>query len=426
MSKNDERIAGLRWDLAVTLQGRLPELVDLKRQRDSSYPQFNQYYSPLTQETADVEEFLALCVKWDHLDSVINDRRTGRRELRRQVHQELVALEESDLRRRWEFREARIGDLKSSLEKSRRKLLDATEQLGTEILAPDYLIQLKGSERSDKFSLYVKAALRRQQVSDTPAKRKFDLLTREIKEIEQEIKTKQTRRDRWLPKQRFGWFMFYHDFRELIKEIVFDWALEVHNEQANLEGLDPPESDLYFFKQEGEFWKIGTHHFKDRIGFHYIAHLLRTPGVEVLSVDLVAQFRGGASGRESDSIELGDAGEMSDSEARQQYRKRLHELLGERAEAEKNHDQTALDRINAESIQIEHELRKATGLGGKPRRVGSKEERIRQTVAKAIKRARDVVAKANPPLGAHLARSIITGEHCRYLPGPDDQIHWEF
>jgi hypothetical protein len=71
----------------------------------------------------------------------------------------------------------------------------------------------------------------------------------------------------------------------------------------------------------------------------------------------------------------------------------------------------------AERDWLTGELAAATGAGGRARRFTDDQERARVAVGKAIRRALDRIAAADPPIGAHLRGSVRTGQRCSYQPG---------
>ena len=73
-------------------------------------------------------------------------------------------------------------------------------------------------------------------------------------------------------------------------------------------------------------------------------------------------------------------------------------------------------QLRADADWLADELRGSTGLGGRVRQFADNPERARIAVGKAIRRALDRVAAADPVLGDHLRRSVQTGMRCCYLP----------
>ena len=62
------------------------------------------------------------------------------------------------------------------------------------------------------------------------------------------------------------------------------------------------------------------------------------------------------------------------------------------------------------------ELRRAVGLGGRDRPIGSGAERARINVQRRIASAINRMGEVSPPLGRYLTRSIRTGAYCVYDP----------
>src|SRR6476620_7757707 len=80
--------------------------------------------------------------------------------------------------------------------------------------------------------------------------------------------------------------------------------------------------------------------------------------------------------------------------------------------------QAAAER-RAERTALIEELKKATGLGGRPRRSGSPAEKARVNVTRTIRHAMRELASRAPDLAAHLEESIVTGVTCCYEPRVD-------
>jgi hypothetical protein len=207
--------------------------------------------------------------------------------------------------------------------------------------------------------------------------------------------------------------------------------------------VDEPEAVAgvsgHLFRREGEFWTIrydgSVAHFKDVKGLRYLAQLLGDPGREFLAADL--EVAGSAAGRPAPSAarwvagelpvrpDLGDAGELLDARAKVAYKARLGELTAELEEAERCNDPGRAAKAAAERDFLVGELARAVGLGGRDRRAASHAERARLNVTRAIRAAMANLARANPPLGAHLAATIRTGRYCSYTPDPRVTIAWE-
>ncbi len=193
------------------------------------------------------------------------------------------------------------------------------------------------------------------------------------------------------------------------------------------------------FCREGEYWTM-IHdgvvvRLKDAKGMNYIAELLRRPHEALFSIDLALlkspNYRDRARLSKSEMgtfagethRDLGDAGEMLDATARSHYKDRLDELREEIENARHANDPGRTERASAEFDAIAKQLRTATGLAGRTRKVASHRERARVTVTKRIKASIESIRLSNPALGRHLAGSIHTGHFCSY--NPIEPISWQ-
>jgi hypothetical protein len=111
-----------------------------------------------------------------------------------------------------------------------------------------------------------------------------------------------------------------------------------------------------------------------------------------------------------------------DREALRQYRRRLAELDDSLDTAALRGDRERQAQWAAEREALIGELKRATGLGGRPRRTGSPAEKARVNVTRTIRHAIGELASRAPDLAAHLEASIVTGVTCCYEP--TDDIVW--
>ena len=102
--------------------------------------------------------------------------------------------------------------------------------------------------------------------------------------------------------------------------------------------------------------------------------------------------------------------------ARAAYRRRLTALDEDLAEAEQWNDTERASRLRAEKDFLVRELAAATGLGGRPRRLGAESERARLNVTRAIRSAIARIRDRAPAAAAHLDRAVRTGTRCSYNP----------
>jgi hypothetical protein len=90
------------------------------------------------------------------------------------------------------------------------------------------------------------------------------------------------------------------------------------------------------------------------------------------------------------------------------------------------HDQGRIERAREEIEAIGEQLAAAVGLGGRDRLAASHAERARSAVTKRIKDTIRRIGQANPDLGRYLAKTIVTGYFCTYLPDPAQLVTWMF
>lgn len=188
------------------------------------------------------------------------------------------------------------------------------------------------------------------------------------------------------------------------------------------------------FRREGDYWTVSwqdrVFRLKDAKGFRYLAWLLANPGHQVLARELALVSAAPDKGSPSldsngTAATLGDAGDLLDRNAREQYRKRIADLREEVAEADRLNDIGRGTRLRSELESLGDQLAAAVGLGGRVRKAGSHTERARVMVTKAIKAAIAKIRNSDAALGRHLATSIKTGNACVYDPGPDHPPAWQ-
>ena len=166
-------------------------------------------------------------------------------------------------------------------------------------------------------------------------------------------------------------------------------------------------------RPEGGVWHVAFNgmsvHVPDMKGLWHLRELVSHPREPVLALSLIAAPA-------EDPLPVSDAGPMLDREALRQYRKRLADLDEELDDAEAKHDAARHAKHSAEREALLKELARATGLGGKPRQVGSATEKARLNVTRTIRHAIGQLGAALPALGAHLDASVATGISCSYEP----------
>ena len=197
-----------------------------------------------------------------------------------------------------------------------------------------------------------------------------------------------------------------------------------------LAALDQPDqpTSILTLNREDDFWLISygdaLARVPDSLGLHYLDLLVRHPGRDLTALDLVrlAAATGPAAASAPDDGLHGasevPAEPILDQQARTAYRQRLTELDEELAEAEQWHDTERASRLRAAKDFLVRELAAATGLGGRPRQLGSDSERARLNVTRAIRSAIARIRDRAPAAADYLDQAIRTGTRCSYSP-PD-------
>ncbi|MDW3218030.1 MAG: adenylate/guanylate cyclase domain-containing protein [Acidimicrobiales bacterium] len=167
--------------------------------------------------------------------------------------------------------------------------------------------------------------------------------------------------------------------------------------------------DAPTFTREGQNWRVsfrGTdaavRHSK---GVGDLAMLVEQRGTDVPAVVLM-------DGPDAAPRSGGD--EVLDPDAVTAYRRRLGEIEDELDRADDAGDGAASERLEAERTALLDELRTASGLGGRTRRMGDDVERARKAVSARVRDAINKIGEVQPELAIHLAESVTTGRECRY------------
>ena len=185
-----------------------------------------------------------------------------------------------------------------------------------------------------------------------------------------------------------------------------------------LRSLAPPAEE-WTLRREGDDWVLTagkeTAHLPDSRGLRYLRALLAAPGREVGSLDLAAGGVGLRDARHEPTL---------DTAGRDAYRRRLSALDAELDRADSAGDAERAKRVEDERQALLDELRRSSGLGGRPRQLAAEDERARVNVTRTLRSAIDRITSVAPSAGAHLAASIRTGRACRYEPGPGGPARW--
>jgi tetratricopeptide (TPR) repeat protein len=186
-----------------------------------------------------------------------------------------------------------------------------------------------------------------------------------------------------------------------------------------LPGRLTPTAGRWSLQRDGEDWLLqaGSERarLRDSRGLHYLRALLAAPGSDIPALDLVVGRPG---------LAPSDSGPLLDATARSSYRHRIRQLDADLAAADRAGDSTAAEKAHRQREALISELRRATGLAGRPRRATADAERARVNVTRTLRATIDHITMAAPIAGAHLASSIRTGTTCRYQPAPGGPDRW--
>jgi hypothetical protein len=170
------------------------------------------------------------------------------------------------------------------------------------------------------------------------------------------------------------------------------------------------------FRYADGLWQLGfagrQAHLPDAKGLHDVAALLSAPGTEMHALDLIGV----------DGPKLG-ADPVLDDLAKAQYKTRLKELADQLDTADARGDDTLAQQLTSEQQALLAELTRASGLGGRSRRLGDAAERARKTVGARIREALGKIEHVHPDLAAHLRESLRLGTTCGYTPA--QPIRWQ-
>jgi hypothetical protein len=170
------------------------------------------------------------------------------------------------------------------------------------------------------------------------------------------------------------------------------------------------------FRRDHDVWTLQFDEVDVRMpdakGLRDLHTLLANPGVEVPAASLV-----------TDGFVSADAQPVLDARAKEAYRRRLDDLDRELDRASRRGDAAKADRLEKERDALIDELRRAAGLGGRDRSIGSDRERLRKTVTARIRDTLRRLDDRHPALAAHLRASVRTGTVCTYAP--QEPVEWD-
>ena len=187
-------------------------------------------------------------------------------------------------------------------------------------------------------------------------------------------------------------------------------------QEARTRGIAAPDgassttSTLVTCTRRGRHWQVALGQrsvlVDHRIGMFHLAVLVANPGQEIHAVDLAA---GQAVPDVPEAWQP-----VLDRVAIREYRNRIGGLRRTIDELDERTDAEHVAAARTERDWLVAELAGAVGLAGRTRCFTGNRERARIAVGKAIWRAIDHIAKADPVIAEHLAGTVRTGLQCSY------------
>jgi hypothetical protein len=186
-----------------------------------------------------------------------------------------------------------------------------------------------------------------------------------------------------------------------------------HTSESSIVIARPPVPTLEIEASSHQTWLLRwgsvSLTLKDCLGIRYIASLVSRPNQPQHVLDLVRRSR-----CEVAPHDRGDAGPMLDREARVAYKLRLEALALLIEQALGEGDGERVLTLCEEREQLERELSRAQGLGGRQRRAGSSTQLARSAVQRRIRYVIEQLASMHEDLAQHLGHALRTGTYCVY------------
>lgn len=149
------------------------------------------------------------------------------------------------------------------------------------------------------------------------------------------------------------------------------------------------------------------------VGMGHLETLLANPGREIPATELAS---GPMAAGTPDAEGGASAQPLLDDRARSSYKERLEQLRADLDECVAMNEPERSAALRAERDWLIDELAGATGLSGRLRTFTGSRERARIAVGKAIRRAMNRIAEADPVIGDELRATVETGVRCCYRP----------
>ena len=212
------------------------------------------------------------------------------------------------------------------------------------------------------------------------------------------------------------------DVEEMLRATTsFLTAGEAHDAGPATPAPVPPQAQTpdARWERSGDLWTLSfagtTVHVKQARGLEDLAKLLSCPDQEIHATAL---YQGDVHG----NLETLGSDPVLDEQAIASFRARLKDFEVGAEEARDRGDVDGAERLLAARDQLAQQLRGATGLGGRRRKLGDAAERARKAVTARVRASIQKIEEVHPQLGSHLRAQVSTGSFCCYRATPD--VRW--
>jgi len=205
-----------------------------------------------------------------------------------------------------------------------------------------------------------------------------------------------------------------------VKELIGRYAKEETTISGNEEIHNDTEREALIFLRKADFWEIGiqeTKHFRHKKGLSYLQFLLLHPRKNY-SCHEIQQIELGYEVSAKRHFEKDPEYVAPPSESIEENAKKMKEDIAEmkraldEAKGHNSPDVTILERELNEDVKLYNQLYDNCG---RPRNVGSQDEKVRKAVGKALREAKDAILKELPDLEPILDK-VTSGKELGYFP----------
>jgi len=236
-----------------------------------------------------------------------------------------------------------------------------------------------------------------------------------------------------------------YDFKRIHKVVETEKKWENESERTedkkeSTANIDSQQKNNVF-KPNGDFWTII---FQDEVlplvkhnkRMLYLYELLKSPKKKISALELCQivnkttqqdtrpETPKNDASKSKKAMSYEESFAVLDKESIKNYEKNLNQLDASLETAKKNNDLAEQERLQGERDTVIGQLKANTGIGGKLRKFGGDAKKAKDTVSKAISRAKNDIKHHNEKLFQHLENSVRLSNDCSYNPEPS--IDWQF